>query len=111
MPTESSTARIYVCGPMTGLPEFNYPAFAAETTRLRALGYEVVSPAEINPNGGTWQECMKRDIAQLMTCNLLVCLPGRTESRGARIETNLANELGITVAFASSITERCAVAA
>jgi hypothetical protein len=110
MPTESSTARIYVCGPMTG-PEFNFPTFAAETTRLRALGYEVVSPAEINPNGGTWQECMKGDIAQLMTCNLLVCLPGWTKSRGARIETNLANELGITVAVASSITKRCAVAA
>lgn len=111
MPRESSTARIYVCGPMTGLPEFNYPAFAAETARLRALGYEVISPAEINPDGGTWQECMKRDIAQLMTCNLLVCLPGWTESQGARIETKLANELGITVAVASSITERAMVAA
>lgn len=111
MPAESSTARIYVCGPMTGLPEFNYPAFAAETARLRALGYEVISPAEINPNGGTWHECMRRDIAQLMTCDLLVWLPGWSESRGARIETKLATELEIKVALASSITERCLVAA
>nr|WP_264382827.1 DUF4406 domain-containing protein [Pseudomonas sp. MM227] len=96
---------------MTGLPEFNYPAFAAETARLRALGYEVVSPAEINPNGGTWQECMRRDIAQLMTCDLLVWLPGWSNSRGARIETKLAGELGIRVATARSITERGAVAA
>jgi hypothetical protein len=34
---------------MTGLPEFNYPAFHAEAARLRAQGFEVVSPAEINP--------------------------------------------------------------
>ncbi|MGI4841077.1 MAG: DUF4406 domain-containing protein [Janthinobacterium lividum] len=103
--------RIYVCGPMTGLPEFNYPAFAAETARLRALGYEVVSPAEINPNGGTWQECMKKDIAQLMTCELLVWLPGWSNSRGARIETSLARELEINTVMASSITEHCAEAA
>lgn len=103
--------RIYVCGPMTGLPEFNYPAFAAETARLRALGYEVVSPAEINPNGGTWQECMKKDIAQLMTCDLLVWLPGWSNSRGARIETGLARELEIKTVMASSIIEQCAEAA
>lgn len=103
--------RIYVCGPMTGLPEFNYPAFAAETARLRALGYDVVSPAEINPNGGTWQECMKKDIAQLMTCDLLAKLPGWIDSRGARLEILLAQQLEIKVAMASSITEQCAEAA
>lgn len=103
--------RVYVCGPMTGLPEFNYPAFAAETARLRALGYDVVSPAEINPNGGTWKECMKKDIAQLMTCDLLVWLPGWSNSRGARIETGLARELEIKTVMATSITEQCAEAA
>jgi hypothetical protein len=30
--------RIYIAGPMTGLPEFNYPAFNAEAQRLRGLG-------------------------------------------------------------------------
>lgn len=103
--------RIYVCGPMTGLPDFNYPAFAAETTRLRALGYDVVSPAEINPTGGTWQECMKKDIAQLMSCDLLVWLPGWSSSRGAMIETNLARELEIKTVMAASIIEKCAEAA
>ncbi|MCY1527250.1 hypothetical protein D9M68_623110 [compost metagenome] len=38
--------RIYLAGPMTGLPEFNYPAFHAEAARLRALGYQVENPAE-----------------------------------------------------------------
>lgn len=111
MPTENRPIRIYVCGPMTGILEFNYPAFAAETSRLRALGYEVVSPAEINPSGGTWNECMKRDIAEMVTCDVLGWLPGWSKSRGAQIETRVAWHLEIKTILASSITEPCAVAA
>ncbi|HEJ4249643.1 TPA: DUF4406 domain-containing protein [Pseudomonas aeruginosa] len=29
--------RVYLAGPMTGLPDFNYPAFNAEEKRIRAL--------------------------------------------------------------------------
>ena len=36
-----SKQRVYVAGPMTGLPDFNYPAFNAEAQRLRGLGYQV----------------------------------------------------------------------
>ena len=42
--------KIYIAGPMTGLPELNFPAFHAEAARLRAFGYEVINPAEINPD-------------------------------------------------------------
>ncbi|MBF3131496.1 DUF4406 domain-containing protein, partial [Pseudomonas aeruginosa] len=38
--------RIYLAGPMTGLPEHNFPAFHAEAARLRSLGYQVENPAE-----------------------------------------------------------------
>lgn len=40
------TQRIYLAGPMTGLPEHNFPAFHAEAARLRGLGYHVENPAE-----------------------------------------------------------------
>ncbi|HGS8040035.1 TPA: DUF4406 domain-containing protein [Pseudomonas aeruginosa] len=30
--------RVYLSGPMTGITDFNYPAFNAEEKRIRALG-------------------------------------------------------------------------
>ena len=87
--------RIYVSGPMSGLPELNFPAFAAETIRLRGLGYEVVSPAEINPEGGTWHECMRRDMEQMVRCDEVATLPGWEKSQGASLEVYVADRLGI----------------
>ena len=97
--------RIYLAGPMTGLPEFNYPAFHAEASRLRQLGYHVENPAEINPEGGSWADCMRRDIPQLLTCDSLALLPGWDKSKGARLEYHVASELGMQVFTASQITE------
>ena len=69
--------RIYIAGPMTGLPDLNFPAFHAEAARLRALGYEVSNPAEINPDPTAgWEACMRADIAELVKCDGVALLPG-----------------------------------
>jgi hypothetical protein len=39
-------SRGYVAGPMTGIKDFNYPAFNAVAEDLRAQGYEVENPAD-----------------------------------------------------------------
>lgn len=49
--------RVYLAGPMTGLPDFNYPAFNAEEKRIRALGYIVETT--IRSCAGAWQECRR----------------------------------------------------
>jgi hypothetical protein len=94
-----SRTRIYVAGPMTGLPDLNYPAFAAEVARLRADGHQVASPAEINAGleSEGWHACMRRDLAVLLTCDAVQLLPGWQASKGARIEIFLAREFGIAV--------------
>ncbi|HCI4017240.1 TPA: DUF4406 domain-containing protein [Pseudomonas aeruginosa] len=97
--------RIYLAGPMTGLPEFNYPAFHAEAARLRQLGYHVENPAEINPDGGSWSDCMRRDIPRLLTCDAFALLPGWLSSRGANVEHGLAVQLGMTITMAADVTE------
>lgn len=96
--------RIYIAGPMTGLPDFNYPAFNTAAERLRALGFDVENPAENpEPHCGSWLGYMRMAIRQLAQCDGVALLPGWQESRGARIEHQLATQLGLTVVPASAI--------
>jgi len=92
--------RLYLAGPMTGLPDFNRPAFHAAAKVLRDLGHEVLNPAENpEPACGTWRGYMRLAIAQLIQCDGIVLLPGWSESRGALIERNLAQGLGLRLAY------------
>lgn len=95
--------RIYLSGPMTGLPNFNYPRFHLEAARLRALGYEVVNPAELNEPADSRAACMRRDIQALMTCDAVAMLPGWTSSHGATLEHACAVQCGMEVVLASKI--------
>jgi hypothetical protein len=38
--------RLYLCGPMTGIKQYNFPKFMEEAKRLRSAGYDVVNPAD-----------------------------------------------------------------
>jgi nucleoside 2-deoxyribosyltransferase len=86
--------RVYIAGPMTGLPDFNYPAFNAEADRLRELGYHVENPAE-NPEQPTWAAYMRQAIRQMLTCDAVALLPNWKQSRGALIEHGIAIALGM----------------
>ena len=58
--------RIYIAGPMSGLPDLNYPAFHAMAERLRAKGLHVESPAENDPPAcESWLGYMRLAVAQL----------------------------------------------
>lgn len=88
--------RVYIAGPMTGIEFLNFPAFHAAAATLRELGHTVVNPAELNPDPETsWLDCMRRDIAELVTCDAVALLPGYDDSRGAMIEAALAMGLGL----------------
>ena len=91
--------RLYISGPMTGIPNFNRPAFHAAAAYYRGIGYRVENPAE-NPVpacGGTWKGWMRQAIVQLLTCRVIVLLPGWECSRGARLERWIALRRGIDV--------------
>ena len=42
----SAKHKVYVAGPMRGIPEFNFPAFFAAADKLRGDGFAVFNPAE-----------------------------------------------------------------
>jgi hypothetical protein len=83
----------YIAGPMTGLPEYNYPAFMAAEEQLVAAGYEVENPAQGLVDGWEWQNYMRRGITQLMRCDGIALLPNWHKSKGAQIEYEIARSL------------------
>lgn len=95
--------RIYIAGPMTGYPDWNFPTFRAAAAALRARGHEVISPAELDeadsaPLGSLpWAEYLRRDIPHLISCEAIALLPGWENSRGARLEHHIATALGMSV--------------
>lgn len=90
--------RIFLSGPMSGLPELNYPAFNLAADRLRAAGHTVSNPAENHPpHCGSWLGYMRLAVTQLAQCDMVVMLPGWRNSRGAMVERALAQGLGLEV--------------
>jgi nucleoside 2-deoxyribosyltransferase len=99
--------RLYLAGPMTGYDEFNFPAFLAAAAELRAVGYEVVSPAEIELAAGfdptippetftreQYADALRRDLDHVFEVDGVALLDGFALSKGARAESAVASALG-----------------
>jgi nucleoside 2-deoxyribosyltransferase len=98
---------VYVAGPMTGIPEYNAPAFRRAAQQLRDEGFRVISPVEMDEEDGIsleaeaatgdgwdWARALARDIAVVIRrVDAVVVLPGWTKSRGAFLETETAYAL------------------
>lgn len=96
----------YIAGPMSGYPEFNYPAFKAAAAELRAQGKAVRSPTEISQDVAPaeytdekpYDYYLRRSLLMLLLdCDEIVMLPGWEQSRGARIEHAVAEALGMPI--------------
>lgn len=90
--------RIYVSGPMTGYEDLNFPAFfQAEKDLLEQFpDAEIVNPAKFGPEG-TWTDCLKRDLAELLPCTHVALLPDWDKSRGANLEHHVADALDFVI--------------
>lgn len=98
--------RTYLAGPMSGLPGLNFEAFHAEAARLRALGYTIVNPAEINPDpSAAWADALAADFEHLEHCDSIALLPGWEQSRGANREYGYALGRGFSIVMAADIVE------
>lgn len=94
----SQPNKLYLCGPMTGIQDFNHPRFHQSAFELRCWGFEVFNPAENGlPPHAEWATHMRVDIVQLMHCHALATLPGWENSRGAQLEVRIAQALGMPI--------------
>lgn len=99
--------RLYVAGPMSGIPHFNIPLFDQVATTLRLMGHEVINPAEedpppvraaalasehgdpadLLPTGLTHGDLLARDVKLIADgVDGIVLLPNWLLSKGARLE-------------------------
>ncbi len=90
--------KVYLAGPMRGLPDFNFPEFYRHAHALRKEGHEVFNPAEI----GIHQDNIRQIFAVEMDwlcreAEAVALMPGWSESLGARAELALARALGLKV--------------
>lgn len=104
--------RAYLAGPMRNYPEFNFPAFHETAERLRAMNWDVFSPAErdledgFNPHKDKAQDIshyMAIDLPEVCKSDVVVVLPGWGKSQGARLEVYVACELGKQVLDAETL--------
>jgi hypothetical protein len=84
--------KIYISGPMTGLPGLNKPAFLAAEKALKVKGYEVLNPVRnALPDTAPWEDHMRADIIMLMRADGVALLDGWEKSRGAKKEMTAAH--------------------
>jgi hypothetical protein len=93
--------KVYISGGISGTPEFTENQrlkFEEAELKLKEKGFVVVNPFNLNhEKAETWSDYMRTDIKALMDCTHIFMLRGWGNSRGARIEHNLAVNLGIEV--------------
>lgn len=91
--------KVYLAGPMTGFPHYNYTKFDEVADDLRAKGFKVVNPADISRAnlGQDWKFYMKMDIPQLLKCDIVYAMDGYQFSKGASLEVHIAQTLAMPV--------------
>lgn len=111
--------KVYLAGPMRGIPHFNFPAFHAGARELRIQGYEVFSPAEndikqaghdiskdradgdeTKVEGFSLRKALGQDLAWICAeADAIAMLPGWEKSRGSIAEHATAVALGLKIIY------------
>lgn len=107
---------IYIAGPMTGLPDFNFPAFHEAEARLSKAGwFDIGNPAKMDEDNGfdatgmtgnekpqdvgfDLAETLKMDLAWIADkATAIALLPGWENSKGVAAEVALGKALGLEI--------------
>lgn len=99
---------IYLAGPMTGYPEYNWPQFKAVAKYFRDSGHKVICPTECGnvPDVTNYQDCIKNSLRVMLDANTIALLPGWLGSKGAMMEARLAVMMGYNTYLVTEHSEK-----
>lgn len=104
----TNQTRIYIAGPMTGYPYYNYKSFHDVESQLNAAGYQYINNPARHFHGNQelpWETYIAKAIDVIMNSEAVVVLPGWYKSVGARLEIAIATAIGNVVYSAIKETE------
>lgn len=104
--------KIYLAGPMTGLPGYNFAAFDRAAEILEGEGHVVFNPAQMDRDVGFdpastevsksfLRDALRRDLSAICDADAIAMLPGWEKSPGAKIEWMLASHLDLEIIYLS----------
>ena len=118
--TDKDLKKVYLAGPMTNIPYFNFPAFFRGEETLREMGYSMIfNPArhDVETYGDFWKSCpngsheeskgkdgtpityrdvLRKDLNWILDhATAIALLPGWERSMGSKVEKALAECLGL----------------
>lgn len=96
IPVYAETAKsikVYISGPMAGLPGLNFKAFDDMEIRLHKNGYTVLNPASL-PKDLSYADYVVLSLAMVQVADAIITLPDWEKSRGARAEVASAEAIG-----------------
>ena len=87
--------RVYLSGPITNTK--NYKGLFMFAEELAALGdaEQIYNPAAQIPASSSWEHAMAQCLSEITSYDTIVMLPGWNDSRGARLELDVALACGI----------------
>jgi len=90
--------KIYISGRITGIEHEAAAIFAKAEKELRAKGFEPVNPTTLNhEHDKTWEAYMKVCIYALLVCDGIYMLENWGYSKGAKIEYDIAEAIGLEI--------------
>lgn len=91
--------KVYIAGPMTGYPDFNFPAFHYAASHLRRLGHDPLNPATSfdGRQDLEYEMYIREAVRMVAMADAIVLLDGWSMSKGATMELHVALTIGLPV--------------
>lgn len=90
--------KIYISGKITGIEEEALQLFGRAEAFLQALGHQPINPMALpHLHDQQWHSYMREDVKALCDCDAIYMLHNWQGSKGARLEHEVAQAIGLKI--------------